>query len=153
LVRKINFYLCFWLNSTFKRKKTSTYKALEKRKHFENYNKIIQVSEKSSITAHSWKLMCIFALSLNRLMKKVKYRQTINGVHLDSMVSLMWHQILFKSLITIWYLKNQLFICMTYYFLISHFISLIERHVFNVKVYLKIFEQILDNLLFKSLLL
>jgi hypothetical protein len=29
--------------------------------------------------------------------------------------------------------SNPMFICMTYCFLISHFISLIERHVFNVK--------------------
>jgi hypothetical protein len=29
--------------------------------------------------------------------------------------------------------RNPMFICMIYYFLISHFISLIERHVFNVK--------------------
>jgi hypothetical protein len=53
-------------------------------------------------------------------------RQTINGMHLNSTVSLIRHQILFN-----WFENSSLFICMTYCFLISHFISLIERHVLH----------------------
>jgi hypothetical protein len=59
------------------------------------------------------------------------YRQTINGMHLNSIVNLIrlikfYWKVLSKFVIK----RNSLFICIYYYFAISHFISLSERHVF-----------------------
>ncbi len=41
--------------------------------------------------------------------------------------------------------RGSLFIYMTYYFLISHFISLIERHVFSVKACLLFVKKFVIN--------
>jgi hypothetical protein len=62
------------------------------------------------------------------------YRQIINGMHFTSIVSLirLW-KFYSKVLSQFDFKRDLLLICLTYYSLISHFITLIERHVFDVK--------------------
>jgi hypothetical protein len=56
-------------------------------------------------------------------------------MHFDSIVSLMRDKIYLKILSQFDIEKDSLFSCMTF-FLINHFISFDERHVFNAKVFL-----------------
>jgi hypothetical protein len=81
-------------------------------------------------------------LGVLKLPKKA-YKQTINGVRMNSIVSLI-RLIKFIQVLSLFDIeKDSLFSCMTYYFLISHFISFNERHVFNAKACLLLMKKFL----------
>ncbi len=66
-------------------------------------------------------------------LRALLYRQKINGVHMSSIISLIRLKIYLKVLSQFDIEKDSLFSCMTYYFLINHFIRFSQRHVFNAK--------------------